>query len=174
MSDLELWKRKTEVGKQGVRSLFIFEITKWKLNSDFGNLISFSVIYRFIGLRHEITEICSINRKHRSNWTVTLTNQRVVFLVSQRCHWLKVAFHLSRLTGPTSQFLNGTHEFSELDVLQLLVLLSAKAWDFGKLWREKMYARALDFRKFHLNSLEPIIFGHAARTGKWNATSGFS
>ena len=32
------------------------------------------MIYRFIGLRHEITEICSINRKHRSNWTVTLTN----------------------------------------------------------------------------------------------------
>ena len=31
------------------------------------------MIYRFIGLRHEITEICSINRKHRSNWTVTLT-----------------------------------------------------------------------------------------------------
>ena len=39
------------------------------------NLISFSVIYRFIGLRHEITELCSINRKHRSNRTVTLRGE---------------------------------------------------------------------------------------------------
>ena len=27
-SDLELWKGKTKVGKQGVRSLYLFEITK--------------------------------------------------------------------------------------------------------------------------------------------------
>ena len=66
-SDLELRKGKTKVRKQGVRSLYIFEITKYKLNSYLENLISFIVIYRFIGLRHEITEICSINRKHRSN-----------------------------------------------------------------------------------------------------------
>ena len=66
-SDLELWKGKTKIGKQGVRSLCIFEITKYKCNSYLENLISFSVIYRFIGLRYEITEICSINRKHRSN-----------------------------------------------------------------------------------------------------------
>ena len=38
-----------------------------ELNSDLENFISFSLIYRFIGLQHEITEICSINRKHRSN-----------------------------------------------------------------------------------------------------------
>ena len=30
------------------------------------------MMYMFIGLRHEITEICSINQKHRSNRTVTL------------------------------------------------------------------------------------------------------
>ena len=72
-SDLELRKGKTKVGKQGVRSLHLFEITKLKYNSDLEYLISFSVIHRFIGLCHKITEICSINRKHRSNWTVTLT-----------------------------------------------------------------------------------------------------
>ena len=66
-SDLELRRGKTKVGKQGVRSLYLFKITKQKLNSNLENLISISVIYRFIELRHEITEICSINRKHRSN-----------------------------------------------------------------------------------------------------------
>ena len=66
-SDLKLQRGKTKIGKQGVRSLYLFEITKYKLNSYLENLISFSVIYRFIGLRHEITEICSINRRHRSN-----------------------------------------------------------------------------------------------------------
>ena len=49
---------KTKVGKQGVRSLYLFEIIKQNLNSDLENLITFSVMYRFIGLRHEITEIC--------------------------------------------------------------------------------------------------------------------
>ena len=66
-SDLELRKGKTKVGKQGVRSPYLFEIAKQTLNSYLENLISFPVIYRFIGLRHEITEICSINQKHRSN-----------------------------------------------------------------------------------------------------------
>ena len=68
-SDLELRKGKTKVGKQGVCSLYLFKITKLKLNSDLGNLISFSVIYRFIGLYRFIgfIEICSIIRKHRSN-----------------------------------------------------------------------------------------------------------
>ena len=36
-------------------------------HSDLENLISFSVIHRFIGLRHEIRETCSINRKQCSN-----------------------------------------------------------------------------------------------------------
>ena len=49
---------KTKVGKQEVRSLYLFEIIKQNLNSDLKNLITFSVMYRFIGLRHEITEIC--------------------------------------------------------------------------------------------------------------------
>ena len=66
--------------KQGVRSPSLFKFTKYKLNSDLENLISFSVIYRLIGLRHEITEICSINRKHRSNWTVTLTKKTLLTL----------------------------------------------------------------------------------------------
>ena len=56
---------RTKVGKQGVRSLYLFEITEWKFSSDLENLIRFSVIYRFIGLPYEITDICSINPKHR-------------------------------------------------------------------------------------------------------------
>ena len=48
-------ERETKVGKQGVRSLYLFEITKYKINSYLNDLISFSVIYRFIGLRHKIT-----------------------------------------------------------------------------------------------------------------------
>ena len=39
------------------------------------------MIYRFIGLRLEITEICSINRKHRWNWTVTLCKIRTIRLI---------------------------------------------------------------------------------------------
>ena len=55
--------------------LFIYlKLPNKKINSDLENFISFSVIYRFIGLRHEITEICPISQKHRSNWTVTLTH----------------------------------------------------------------------------------------------------
>ena len=62
--------------------LFIYlKLPNKNKNSDLENLISFSVIYRFIGLRHEITEICSINRKHRSNWTVTL-KEPMYFLIS--------------------------------------------------------------------------------------------
>ena len=34
-SDLELRRGKTKVGKEGVRSRYLFEITKYKLNSDF-------------------------------------------------------------------------------------------------------------------------------------------
>ena len=56
-SDLELRKWKTKVGKYGARSLYLFEIAKQKLNSDLDNLISFSVIYRFIGLSHRITDM---------------------------------------------------------------------------------------------------------------------
>ena len=66
-SDLELRKGKTKVGKQGVRSRYLSKITKYKLNNDLENLISLSVIYRFVGLRYEITQICSINRKRYSN-----------------------------------------------------------------------------------------------------------
>ena len=62
MSDLELRKGKTKVGKQGVRSLYLFEITILKkLNSNLENVIGFSAIYSFIGFHYEITEICSNN-----------------------------------------------------------------------------------------------------------------
>ena len=54
-SDLELRKGKTKVGKQGLGSLYLFEITEQNLDSDLEHLISFSLIYGFIGLRHEIT-----------------------------------------------------------------------------------------------------------------------
>ena len=56
----------------------------------------------------------------------------------------KVAFHLP---DPTSQFLNRTHEFSELVLARMALLMdqsrsvlplrSAKAREFGELWREK-------------------------------------
>ena len=61
------------VNKAFVLSIYL-KLPKNKLNSYLENSISFSVIYRFIGLRDEVSEICSINRKHRSNWTVTLSN----------------------------------------------------------------------------------------------------
>ena len=60
-SYMELRKENTKVGKQGFCSFYLFEICKYKLNSDLGNLISFSEIYRFVGLHCEITEMCSIN-----------------------------------------------------------------------------------------------------------------
>ena len=63
----------------------------------------------------------------------------------------KDSLHLS---SPTSQFLNGTHEFSELVLARMvlfmyqsrsvLLLRSSKAWEFGELWREKMHVRTLD------------------------------
>ena len=81
-----------------------------------------------------------------------------------------VAFHYSRLSGPTSQFLNGTHELSELVLARMSLLMdqsrsvlplrSAKAREFGELGREKMYACAF----FHLNSLEPVLFGRSDGT----------
>ena len=59
----------------------------------------------------------------------------------------EVALHLFGLTGLTSQFLNGTHEFSELVLARMVLLMdesrsvlplrSAKAREFGELWREK-------------------------------------
>ena len=79
---------------------------------------------------------------------------------------IKVSFrHLSGLygpTSPTSQFLDGTHEFSELVLAKMalfmdqsrsvLPLRSAKAREFGELWREKLNGRALesDIRKERL------------------------
>ena len=70
----------------------------------------------------------------------------------------RVAFHLSRLSGPTSQFLNGTHEFSELVLARTVLLMdqsrsvlplrSAKARELGELSRENV--RAL-LGPFHLN-----------------------
>ena len=36
---------------------------------------------------------------------------------------LELAFYLSHLIGPTSQFLNGTHEFSELVLARMVLLM---------------------------------------------------
>ena len=47
----------------------VFEITKFKLNSYLDNLIRFSVIYSFIRLCHEITEIHSIKLTENSTQT---------------------------------------------------------------------------------------------------------
>ena len=55
MSDLELRKGKTKVENKAF-VLFIYLIPNKKLNSDLENLFSLSVIYRFIGFRHEITD----------------------------------------------------------------------------------------------------------------------
>ena len=83
----------------------------------------------------------------------------------------KVAFHLYGLSGPTSQFLNGTNEFSELVLARMSLLMeqrssvlplrSAKAREFGKLWRENVHAR---LRPYHLNWSEPVLFGRPERT----------
>ena len=68
---------------------------------------------------------------------------------SQQLH-TKVSFHLSGLSGPTSQFLNGKHEFSELVLARMALLMdqsrsvfllrSPKAGEFGELWRENVRA----------------------------------
>ena len=57
---------------------------------------------------------------------------------------IKVIFHLPALA---SQFLNGTHEFAELVLIRMALIMvqsrsvlplrSAKAREFGELWREK-------------------------------------
>ena len=54
-SDLELRKGNRKVGKQGVCTLCL-KLSTWKI-TDLENLISFSVIYRFTGLLHEITDM---------------------------------------------------------------------------------------------------------------------
>ena len=61
-----------------------------------------------------------------------------IFLKSTDCKRRKFAFYLSGLSGPTSQFLNGTHELTELvlarmtQLMDLLPLRSAKARTFGE------------------------------------------
>ena len=57
---------------------------------------------------------------------------------------------MSGLTGRTSQLLDGTHEFSELVLARMVLLVdqsgsvlplrSAKAREFGELWREEISA----------------------------------
>ena len=68
----------------------------------------------------------------------------------QTRHHILRSFRLSGLYGPTSQFLTGTHEFSELVLARMTLLMdqsrsglplrSAKARVFGKLWREEISA----------------------------------
>ena len=50
-------KGNSKVGKQGVLSSYSFEITNSNLHSDLENSISVSVIYMFIRLRNEITDV---------------------------------------------------------------------------------------------------------------------
>ena len=71
------------------------------------------------------------------------------------------------MSGLTSQLLNGTYEFSELALARMALLMdhsrsvlplkSAKAQEFGKLRREKMYTRS--FQLCILNGSEPVLFG---------------
>ena len=80
----------------------------------------------------------------------------------------KVGFHVS---GPTSQFLNGTYELSELVLVRMALLMdqsrsilplrSAKAREFGELWRKK-YTRMPWTFPFKL--ARTIFFGWPERT----------
>ena len=83
---------------------------------------------------------------------------------------------MSGLAGPTSQFLNGTHEFSELVLARMTLLVdqsrsvlplqSAKAREFGELWREKC-TRALWTFPFKLGRTSSFM---PARTDQLEAT----
>ena len=85
------------------------------------------------------------------------------------------AFHLSDLAGPTSEFFNGTHEFSGLVLARMSLLMdqsrsvlplrSAKAREFGELWREK-YTRAPLTFPFKLASTSSF---RLVRTDKWKS-----
>ena len=84
---------------------------------------------------------------------------------------LRIAFHLSGPAGLTSQFLNETHEFPELFLARrvllmdqsrsVLLLRSAKALEFGELWRGKNVPAHLG--PFHLNWPEPVLLGWPER-----------
>ena len=83
----------------------------------------------------------------------------------------KVTFHSSGLSGPTNQFLNGTHVFSQPIVAKMalgsvLLLRSAKVPEFGELWHEKCTRAAwtFPFKLARTSSFRP------ARTNK-KATS---
>ena len=71
-SDLEL--RKGNTGGPKTRHSFSLFICNYqiKVKQRFREFNKLLVIYKFIGLHHEITEICSINWKHCSNWTDNL------------------------------------------------------------------------------------------------------
>ena len=49
--------------------------------------------------------------------------RKCAFCLENLCVSTKVAFHLSGLSGLTSQFLNGTHEFSELVLARMALLM---------------------------------------------------
>ena len=89
---------------------------------------------------------------------------------------LYITFHMSRLACPTSQFLNGTHKFSELVLARMAMpmdqshsvfpLWLAKVREFGELWREKSMCVPwiFPFKLARTSSFRP------ARTDKWKAT----
>ena len=84
-----------------------------------------------------------------------------------------VAFHSSGLSGPTSQFLAETHEFSELVLARMVLLLdqsrsvlplrSAKARDqvLGSCGGKNVRAH---IGPFHIIWPEPVLFGRPERT----------
>ena len=80
------------------------------------------------------------------NSAISVASPRFILVCGRReglVFFKMVALHISGLAGP-SQFLNGTHEFSELLVARIVLLVdqsrsvlplrSAKAREFGKLW----------------------------------------
>ena len=87
----------------------------------------------------------------------------------------QIILHFYGLTGPTSQFLNGPHEFSDLVLARMALLMdqsrsvlplqSAKARKLGELWREN---RTRAPWTFPLNWPEPVLLGRPERAhGKW-------
>ena len=92
-------------GKQRSKKRRSFSLFIWNYTIEIKQLFrEFSKLfseYRFIGLRHEITEICSINRKHRSNWTATLSEN---YNLSLMCYSLFASADWGTSAGPCTQY----------------------------------------------------------------------
>ena len=86
----------------------------------------------------------------------------------------KVAFQLSSLSGPTSQFFSGTHEFSELVLVRMSLLMDQSRSVFPVFparvgqSAENLIVLAgksvhLRLGPFHLNWQEPALFARLDR-----------